>query len=183
MSGRPSPASEAWLRRYARQVVLPEIGEAGQRRIGEATVRLAGRGDALLACAVCLSAAGIGALELADATLLSALEAGRFPFAPGFAGRRRDEALAAALVGRGSVARVADVEAPQEGVLVATCAAPARWVASFRAAGTGPVGKAEGALAADAILRRIAGAPIPEGGVVVAEDGTVRRGPTTGVAT
>ena len=89
MSRPPSPSSEAWLRRYARQVVLPEIGEAGQRRIGEATVRLSGRGDALVACAVHLASAGVGSIEICDPSPLSTSEATRFPLSGARSGERR----------------------------------------------------------------------------------------------
>src|SRR5882757_3306821 len=56
------PASD----RYARQVILPEIGAAGQERIGQARVLVIGAGG--LGCAVLqyLSAAGCGHLTIVD---------------------------------------------------------------------------------------------------------------------
>jgi molybdopterin/thiamine biosynthesis adenylyltransferase len=52
--------------RYARQMVLPEVGAAGQARLGAATVLIAGAGG--LGCAVLqyLCAAGVGRLLLVD---------------------------------------------------------------------------------------------------------------------
>jgi len=50
---------EVWLRRFARQIVLPDLGEAGQRRIGEAHVVVEGAGDAAETAAVHLRAAGV----------------------------------------------------------------------------------------------------------------------------
>jgi len=52
--------------RYARQVVLPEVGEAGQARLSAAAVAVVGAGG--LGCAVLsyLAAAGIGRLTIID---------------------------------------------------------------------------------------------------------------------
>ncbi|HEY1890083.1 MAG TPA: HesA/MoeB/ThiF family protein [Steroidobacteraceae bacterium] len=52
--------------RYARQVVLPEVGAAGQARLGAASVLIAGAGG--LGCAVLqyLCAAGVGRLLIVD---------------------------------------------------------------------------------------------------------------------
>lgn len=55
---RPAPDGDAWLRRFARQIVLPDLGEEGQRRIGGARVVVAGDGDAAEAAATHLRAAG-----------------------------------------------------------------------------------------------------------------------------
>ncbi len=48
------------LQRYARQVVLPEVAEAGQARLAQATVRLLGSGPAHESAATYLRAAGVG---------------------------------------------------------------------------------------------------------------------------
>lgn len=52
--------------RYARQVVLPEVGEAGQARIGAASVLVVGAGG--LGCAVLpyLCAGGVGRITIVD---------------------------------------------------------------------------------------------------------------------
>ena len=52
--------------RYARQTVLKEIGEAGQRRIASSTVVVVGLGALGSNCANLLARAGIGTLRLAD---------------------------------------------------------------------------------------------------------------------
>ena len=46
--------------RYARQVMLPEIGEEGQRRLASSSVLLEGRGGRGPAAAPILAGAGVG---------------------------------------------------------------------------------------------------------------------------
>jgi molybdopterin/thiamine biosynthesis adenylyltransferase len=54
------------LARYQRQLMIPEIGEAGQRKLQEASVFLAGMGGLGSVTAYYLVAAGIGHLRMAD---------------------------------------------------------------------------------------------------------------------
>jgi adenylyltransferase/sulfurtransferase len=103
----PDPMEDAWLRRYARQVVLPEVGERGQRRWQDARVLVSGAGDAFTAAALFLAAAGVGTLRLFDPTPVARRDDGVFPFPKGSLGRRRDEALAEALGERTGVAAAA----------------------------------------------------------------------------
>ncbi|MEP7042296.1 MAG: molybdopterin-synthase adenylyltransferase MoeB [Dokdonella sp.] len=52
--------------RYARHLVLPEIGVAGQRKLGEARVVLIGAGGLGAPASLYLAAAGVGTLTLID---------------------------------------------------------------------------------------------------------------------
>jgi TusA-related sulfurtransferase len=74
----PRAEGDAWLRRFARQIVMPDVGEAGQRRLGAATVLVAGRGDAAVAAVVYLAAAGVGTLVIGVEGEVGA-RAGRWP--------------------------------------------------------------------------------------------------------
>lgn len=54
------------LRRYSRHLTLPEIGEAGQRRLAAAKVLLIGAGGLGSSAALYLAAAGVGNLGIVD---------------------------------------------------------------------------------------------------------------------
>lgn len=58
--------SDAELHRYARQIVLPEIGGVGQRRLREASVLVVGAGGLGSPLLLYLAAAGVGRLGVAD---------------------------------------------------------------------------------------------------------------------
>ena len=59
-------------RRYARQVRLPEFGEAGQRKLADARVLLIGLGGLGSPSAMYLATAGVGTLGLVDFDLVDA---------------------------------------------------------------------------------------------------------------
>jgi molybdopterin/thiamine biosynthesis adenylyltransferase/rhodanese-related sulfurtransferase len=67
---RPTPAaadlSAEELRRYARHVILPEVGLEGQRRLKESRVLAVGAGGLGSPLALYLAAAGVGTIGLVD---------------------------------------------------------------------------------------------------------------------
>jgi sulfur-carrier protein adenylyltransferase/sulfurtransferase len=69
MGARPAFSSEE-LNRYARQLVIPEIGRAGQARLKQAKVLIVGTGGLGSAIAMYLAAAGVGRLGLVDSDVV-----------------------------------------------------------------------------------------------------------------
>ncbi|MFH1104910.1 MAG: molybdopterin-synthase adenylyltransferase MoeB [Actinomycetota bacterium] len=63
----PEGVNADWRARYARHLVLPGVGEAGQRRLGGATVLVLGAGGLGSPVALYLAAAGVGMIGIADA--------------------------------------------------------------------------------------------------------------------
>ena len=71
--GTPPALSRDELRRYGRHLVLPEVGEAGQRRLKGASVLLVGAGGLGSPAALYLAAAGVGTLGIVDFDVVDAL--------------------------------------------------------------------------------------------------------------
>jgi molybdopterin/thiamine biosynthesis adenylyltransferase len=93
------PLREDQIRRYARHVLLPDVGGVGQERLLAAAVRVeVGPGaGAEIAALIYLAAAGVGTLVLggdADGAVTEAEVATGIAYGPGDAGRPRREVLA-----------------------------------------------------------------------------------------
>lgn len=65
-SGRSPLLNEAHEHRYRRQLMLPEIGEEGQRKLGKAKVLIVGLGGLGSISAFYLAGAGVGCLRIVD---------------------------------------------------------------------------------------------------------------------
>jgi molybdopterin/thiamine biosynthesis adenylyltransferase len=62
--------SDEEIRRYARQIVLPEVGGVGQEKLGQATIAAASEVEALY-----LAAAGVGTIVVPSAEIADAVRA------------------------------------------------------------------------------------------------------------
>ncbi|MBE0478407.1 molybdopterin-synthase adenylyltransferase MoeB [Candidatus Aerophobetes bacterium] len=58
--------SEEQIERYSRQIILPQVGGRGQRKIRQASVLIVGAGGLGSPCAFYLGAAGVGKIGLVD---------------------------------------------------------------------------------------------------------------------
>lgn len=79
MAGGAGLLSEAQLDRYSRQVILPEVGVVGQRRLLDAKVVIVGTGGLGSPAAMYLAAAGVGTIGLVDGDRVEASNLHRQP--------------------------------------------------------------------------------------------------------
>ena len=90
--------TETAKRRYARQVILPEMGEAGQRKLAQAKILVVGAGGLGSPSLLYLAAAGIGKLGIIDHDRVDLSNLQRqILFETGDIGRHKTEAAADAL--------------------------------------------------------------------------------------
>jgi len=87
--------TDAERRRYARHLVIPEVGPEGQRRLKEARVLLVGAGGLGSPAAVYLACAGVGTLGIVDADVVDESNLQRqILHTPGRVGMRKVESAA-----------------------------------------------------------------------------------------
>lgn len=138
------------LLHYARQVVLPEVGEVGQQRLLAAEAAVRGDGAVAETAAVYLRAAGVEALRREEV-----------PDAPAAWGRRSDEPMRHffSVASSGESGRIVHGDASPTGI------APG-----------GPAARALGALLADTVCRSIVLDRQDAPRIVVRTDGTIHAG-------
>ena len=89
--------SETEIGRYARQLLLPGLGEAGQERLAAARVRVVGAGPLAGPALLYLAQAGVGRIWVDDAAMVSPDDLSAWLYGPGDVGRPRAAAAAEAL--------------------------------------------------------------------------------------
>ncbi len=91
------PLRESQIARYARQLLLPAMGEAGQERLSEARVRVVGAGLIAGPALLYLAEAGVGVLWVDEQGAVRPEDMGTWLTGPGDVGRPRAAACAEAL--------------------------------------------------------------------------------------
>ena len=81
--------TDAELDRYARHIVLPQVGGLGQRRLKEARVAVVGAGGIGSAVIPALAGAGIGTLTIIDSDVVEETNLQRQPLFPAGGHRAR----------------------------------------------------------------------------------------------
>jgi molybdopterin-synthase adenylyltransferase len=87
--------SDAEIGRYARQLLLPGLGEEGQERLRAARVRVTGGGPALGPALVYLAESGVGTLWVDDPDAVAPGDGAGWIFTPGDVGKARGPAAVA----------------------------------------------------------------------------------------
>jgi molybdopterin/thiamine biosynthesis adenylyltransferase len=87
--------SDAEVARYARQLLLPGMGEAAQERLRDARIRVSGGGLATAPAVYYLAAAGVGTLWIDDPDPVGPGDGAGFALGPDEVGKARGPALAA----------------------------------------------------------------------------------------
>ncbi|HEU4384447.1 MAG TPA: ThiF family adenylyltransferase [Anaeromyxobacteraceae bacterium] len=103
--------SEAEVRRYARQLILPAMGEAGQERLRAARVRVVGAGLTGGPAIVYLAQAGVGTLWIDDPDPVGPEDLAAWIYPPADVGRPRGAAAAEAARAASALVR-ADILRP-----------------------------------------------------------------------
>jgi adenylyltransferase/sulfurtransferase len=93
----PMPLSETEIARFARQLLLPAFGEAGQERLRSARVRVVGSALVSGPAALYLADAGVGQIWVDDAAIVAQKDRGGWIFPPEKDGARRAEAASEAI--------------------------------------------------------------------------------------
>ena len=85
------------IARYARQLLVPGFGAAGQERLASARVRVVGAGPAAGPALLYLVQAGMGRIWIEDAEMVSPSDLSAWLYPPGAVGAPRGEAARASL--------------------------------------------------------------------------------------
>jgi len=91
---------DARIARYARQLLVPGFGAAGQERLAEARVRVVGAGPAGGPALLYLVQAGVGRIWIEDAEMVSPSDVSAWLYPPGAVGAPRGEAARTSLEDR-----------------------------------------------------------------------------------
>ena len=104
--------SEKQQQRYARQIIHPDIGEAGQEKLGKSRVLIAGVGGLGSLSSLYMAAAGVGTLRIADRDTVSLPDLNRqILYGEGDIGRVKIEAASKRLSALNGSCRIEPVRA------------------------------------------------------------------------